>query len=148
MMPTIEAFIAEGYSHRQKQEIIGSMTHAVVASIDAPIDSVRVILNEVGAHDIGIGGVPVAAMTSPETGQGMAPSVVQAFLIAGRSDEQKRRLIAALTDVLADLPGAARSAVRIIIKDIPNTDFGLAGKTAQSLGRGVGRSAMEAARMR
>ena len=147
-MPTIEAFIAEGYSHRQKHELIEAMTHAVVASIDAPIDSVRVILNEVGAHDIGIGGRPAAALTSPETGQGAALGIAQAFLIAGRSDEQKRRLIAALTDVLAGLPGAARSGVRIIIKDIPNTDFGLAGKTAQSLGRGVDRSAMEAARMR
>jgi 4-oxalocrotonate tautomerase family enzyme len=134
MMPTIEAFIAEGYSHRQKHDLIEAMTHAVVDAIDAPIDSVRVILNEVGTHDAGIGGKTGAAI-----------SIVQAFLIAGRSIEQKRRLIAGLTVVMAALPGVESGGVRIIIKDIPNTDFGIAGQTAQSLGRGIDRSAMAAA---
>lgn len=133
-MPTIEAFIAEGYSHRQKHDLIEAMTHAVVDAIDAPIDSIRVILNEVATHDAGIGGKTGAAI-----------SVAQAFLIAGRSIEQKRRLIAGLTVVMAALPGVDSGGVRIIIKDIPNTDFGIAGQTAQSLGRGIDRSAMAAA---
>lgn len=133
-MPTIEAFIAEGCSPRQKHDLIEAITDAVVASIDAPIDSIRVILNEVASHDAAIGGKTGAAF-----------SVVQAFLIAGRTIEQKRRLIAGLTVVMATLPGVDSDTVRILIKDIPNTDFGIAGKTAQSLGRGIDRSAMAAA---
>ena len=133
-MPTIEAFIADHYTHRQKHNLIEAMTHAVVESINAPIDSIRVILNEIPSHDAGIG-----------ERAGTALSVVQAFLIAGRSREQKQRLIAGLTVVMAAMPGVDSDGVRVIIKDIPNTDFGIAGKTAQALGRGVDRSAMEAA---
>lgn len=133
-MPTIEAFIADRYTDRQKHNLIEAMTHAVVESINAPIDSIRVILNEIPPHDAGIGGRA-----------GTAISVVQAFLIAGRSREQKRRLIAGLTVVMAAMPGVDSDGVRVIIKDIPNTDFGIAGKTAQALGRGIDRSAMEAA---
>jgi 4-oxalocrotonate tautomerase len=66
-------------------------------------------------------------------------SVIQVFLIAGRTDEQKSALIAALTDAAVATLGLERSDVRVIIKDVPNTDFGIAGNTAKSLGRGIGR---------
>lgn len=141
-MPTIEAFIVEGYSPRQKQQLIESVTSAVVASIEAPPDSVRVILNEVAARDVGIGGKPMRAGAPDPAVPGEALAVMQVFLIAGRSDAQKARLIAALTDAAVDAQAVERSGVRVIIKDIPNTDFGLAGKTAQSLGRGIDRAAM------
>lgn len=138
-MPTIEAFIVEAYSPRQKQDLITAVTGAVVDAIAAPVDSIRVILNEVGAHDAGIGG---ASLASGGSGAPAVLGVVRAVMIAGRTHEQKRRLIAGLTDVVAALPGAEREAIRIIIQDIPNTDFGIAGKTAQALGRGIDRSAM------
>lgn len=143
-MPTIEAFIVEGHSHRQKEQLIDSLTHAVVESIAAPIDSVRVILNEVAARHVGVGGKPMGAADVPPgpAAPGAALAIMQVFLIAGRSDEQKVRLIAALTDAAVEVQAVARGDVRVIIKDIPNTDFGLAGKTAQSLGRGIDRAAM------
>lgn len=65
-------------------------------------------------------------------------SIIQVFFIAGRTDEQKERLIAALTDAVVSF-GIDRADVRVILKDIPNTEYGIAGKTAKSLGRGVGR---------
>ena len=68
---------------------------------------------------------------------------MQIFLIAGRSDAQKAHLIAALTDAAVTALGVEPDAVCVIIKDVPNTDFGLAGKTAESLGRGIGRLAMQ-----
>jgi 4-oxalocrotonate tautomerase len=70
-------------------------------------------------------------------------AIMQIFLIAGRSDAQKVRLIAALTEAAVTSLGVEPDAVRVIIKDVPNTDFGLAGKTAESLGRGIGRRAMQ-----
>ena len=66
-------------------------------------------------------------------------SIIQVFFIAGRTDEQKERLIRALTDAAVDSVGIARADVRVILKDIPNTEYGIAGETAKSLGRGVGR---------
>jgi 4-oxalocrotonate tautomerase len=66
-------------------------------------------------------------------------SVVQVFLIAGRSDEPKSALITALTDAAVASLGLERSGVRVIIKDVPNTDFGVAGNIAKSLGRGIRR---------
>lgn len=62
-------------------------------------------------------------------------SIIQAFLIEGRTDQQKTTLISALTDAAVDVLGIDKDTVRVIIKDIPNTDFGIAGKTAKSLGR-------------
>ncbi|EJL92128.1 4-oxalocrotonate tautomerase family enzyme [Herbaspirillum sp. CF444] len=67
-------------------------------------------------------------------------SIIQVFFIAGRTDEQKERLIGALTDAAVKTIGIDRSDVRVILKDIPNTEYGIAGKTAKSLGRGTGRS--------
>ncbi len=66
-------------------------------------------------------------------------AIIQVFLIAGRTDEQKSRLIAALTKAAVTTLGIDSAMVRVIIKDVPNTEFGIAGKTAKSLGRGIGR---------
>ncbi|EJN09426.1 tautomerase family protein [Herbaspirillum sp. YR522] len=66
-------------------------------------------------------------------------SIIQVTFIAGRTELQKERLIAALTDAAVDTVGIERAEVRVILKDIPNTDYGIAGQTARSLGRGVDR---------
>lgn len=66
-------------------------------------------------------------------------SIIQVTFIAGRTDLQKERLIAALTDAAVNTVGIERAEVRVILKDIPNTDYGIAGQTARSLGRGVDR---------
>lgn len=66
-------------------------------------------------------------------------SVIQAFLIAGRTPEQKARLIAALTQATVSTLSVEPTTVRVIIKDIPNTEFGIGGANASSLGRGIGR---------
>ncbi len=62
-------------------------------------------------------------------------SIIQAFLIEGRTDQQKVRLISALTDVVNNVLDIEKKDIRVIIKDIPNTDFGMGGQTAKSLGR-------------
>jgi len=135
-MPTIQCFIVEGVADSDKQGLIEALTQAVVTTVDAPADSVRVILSELAPAHFGVGGVAVAA-GAPQGGQ----ALMQAFLIAGRTAEQKARLIAALTAAAAVI-GAHPPAVRVLVIDVPNTDFGLGGHTAKSLGRGVGREAM------
>ncbi|NWA08509.1 2-hydroxymuconate tautomerase [Pseudomonas gingeri] len=61
--------------------------------------------------------------------------IMQVFLIEGRGEEQKARLIAALTEAAVESIQAPRESVRVIITEMPRTDFGIAGKTAKALGR-------------
>jgi 4-oxalocrotonate tautomerase len=133
-MPTIQAFILEGHPSHQKGRLIADLTDAVVGAIDAPADSVCVILNEVPRANFGIAGQAATAVTPPR-------AVLQAFLIAGRTDAQKLRLIEALTTAVGAIdvdPGV----VRVFIHDLPNSDFGLGGATAAALGRGISRAAL------
>jgi 4-oxalocrotonate tautomerase family enzyme len=136
-MPTIQTFIVEGGSDSGKARLISALTSAVVSAIDAPVDAVRVILTEVPAANFGIGGQSAAARPA------QAQALMQAFLIAGRSAQQKVRLIAALTEAAVGAIEVDPQTVRVIITDVPNTDFGLGGQTAAALGRGIGRAAMQ-----
>lgn len=61
--------------------------------------------------------------------------IMQVHLIQGRSEEQKSRLIEALTRAAVDTLGAPIESVRVIINEVPNTDFGIAGQTAKQRGR-------------
>jgi 4-oxalocrotonate tautomerase len=131
-MPTIQAIIMEGHSSAQKARLIATLTDAVVQSIDAPAESVCVILNEVPRAHFGIAGQAATAATPPR-------AVLQAFLIAGRTDAQKTRLVAALSAAAAAIE-VDPAVVRVFIQDLPNSDFGLGGATAAALGRGISRA--------
>lgn len=135
-MPTIQAHIMEGHAADSKQALIEELTRAVVESVDAPPASVCVLLNEIPRAHFAVAGKSAGADTPPR-------AVLQAFLIAGRSDAQKVRLIETLTAATAAI-GVAPDVVRVFIQDLPNTDFGLGGVTAAALGRGIGRAALAA----
>lgn len=130
-MPTIQAFIMTGHPPEFKQRLIAQLTDAVVASIDAPPESVCVMLTEMAHANVAVAGKPVLG----------ARALLQVFLIAGRSDAQKARLIERLTAATAAI-GVEPALVRIFIQDLPNGDFGLGGVTAASLGRGIDRAAL------
>ncbi|WP_265919906.1 2-hydroxymuconate tautomerase [Cupriavidus nantongensis] len=61
--------------------------------------------------------------------------IMQVFLIEGRTEEQKARLIQALTDAAVEAVGAPVETVRVMITEVPKTQFGIGGKTARELGR-------------
>lgn len=134
-MPTIQAHIMAGHSASQKEHLIAALTDAVVDTVDAPIDSVCVLIDEVPRAHFGIAGKPATAATPPR-------AVLHAFLIAGRTDAQKVRLIEGLTAAAAAAIDVAPGVVRVFVTDLPNTDFGLGGRTALALGRGIGRAAL------
>ncbi|WP_137171818.1 2-hydroxymuconate tautomerase family protein [Massilia sp. HP4] len=133
-MPTIQAFIMEGHDAEAKARLIAGLTQAVVETVDAPPESVCVLIDEVARANFGVAGKPADADTPGR-------AVLQAFLIAGRSDAQKERLIARLSAAVAAI-GVDPAVVRVFIQDLPNTDFGLGGRTALALGRGIGRAAL------
>lgn len=129
LMPTLEVYLAAGHSEASKALLIKGLTQATVDAIGAPAEAVRILLSELPATHFGIGGKSAA--------NGAPPSlpVIVAILIAGRTDAQKQALIAALSATGASMLDAPIEATRVIIKDIPNTDFGIGGQTARSLGR-------------
>ncbi len=61
--------------------------------------------------------------------------IMQVHLIAGRSEEQKARLIQALSAAAVEALDAPLESVRVIINEIPASDFGIAGQTAKQRGR-------------
>jgi 4-oxalocrotonate tautomerase len=127
-MPTLEVFLPEGHEVARKAQLIAGLTQATVTAIGAPAESVRILLSELPPHDFGWGGVSNANTRAPLL-------TIVAILIAGRTPAQKEALIAALSKTGADVLDTPLAAARVMIKDIPNTDFGIGGQTAKSLGR-------------
>ncbi|PCH85342.1 MAG: 4-oxalocrotonate tautomerase [Piscirickettsiaceae bacterium] len=61
--------------------------------------------------------------------------IVTVNMLEGRTDEQKAALIKEVTDAICHSIEAPIASVRVIINEMPNTQFGIGGKTAKSLGR-------------
>ncbi|ALS66639.1 MULTISPECIES: tautomerase family protein [Pandoraea] len=55
-MPNIEIFIVEGYSDRQKADLIATATAATASAISSPLDSIRIWLTEIPANNFGVAG--------------------------------------------------------------------------------------------
>ena len=55
--------------------------------------------------------------------------IIQAFLLEGRSEEKKAAFIAAVTDAAVSSLGAPIESIRVIISEMPATDYGIAGKS-------------------
>ncbi|AKZ29396.1 4-oxalocrotonate tautomerase (plasmid) [Ralstonia solanacearum] len=60
-MPLIQVTLIEGRTMEAKAALIGSLTQAAVATLGAPRESVRVIIQEVPAAHWGVAGVPKSA---------------------------------------------------------------------------------------
>lgn len=56
-MPVAMLHILEGRSDEQKERLIDEVSDAIARSLDAPKESVRVIITEMPKQHFGIGGV-------------------------------------------------------------------------------------------
>ncbi|MFM0733918.1 tautomerase family protein [Paraburkholderia sediminicola] len=130
-MPTLEVYLPTGHAETRKAQLIAGLTQATVDAIGAPAESVRILLSELPPQDFGVGGVSASDRVSRRA----SLLVIVAILIAGRTPAQKIALIAALSEMSASVLDTPLDAARVMIKDIPNTDFGIGGQTAKSLGR-------------
>lgn len=61
--------------------------------------------------------------------------LAQITMIEGRTEEQKEKLIAAVTEAIMSAVGAPRENVRVAIYELPKTNWGIGGKSAKVLGR-------------
>ena len=55
-MPIIQINILEGRTLNQKKKLVEKLTHAVVESLGAPRETVRVMINEMSADHYAISG--------------------------------------------------------------------------------------------
>lgn len=53
--------------------------------------------------------------------------VIHVSMLAGRSEEQKRRLVRRLTEVMEEIAGADGARVNVIIQEVRPEDWGLGG---------------------
>jgi 4-oxalocrotonate tautomerase len=56
-------------------------------------------------------------------------------IMEGRDDSKKALLIEKVTDAICESLGSPIEAVRVIINEVPKSQFGIAGKSAKELGR-------------
>lgn len=56
-MPIMVVHMMEGRSNEQKERLIEKLTDAAVEALDAPRQSVRVMLQEMPKNHFGVGGV-------------------------------------------------------------------------------------------
>jgi 4-oxalocrotonate tautomerase len=61
--------------------------------------------------------------------------LAQIYMLQGRTDEQKKAVIEKVTQAIMEAVSAPRENVRVIIQEIPKTQWGIGGKTAHDLGR-------------
>ncbi len=61
--------------------------------------------------------------------------LAQISLMEGRTDDQKKALIAEVTQAIHNSIDAPVENIRVVINEVPKTHWGIAGKTAKELGR-------------
>jgi 4-oxalocrotonate tautomerase len=59
----------------------------------------------------------------------------QIYLLEGRTEDQKRAVIAKVTEALHEAVGAPVENIRVWIQDVPKANWGIAGQTAADLNR-------------
>ena len=59
-MPIVTIQLMKGRDPARIQDMIRAVSHAIADTIDAPIGTVRVMVNEMEDHQFGVGGTPIA----------------------------------------------------------------------------------------
>ena len=59
----------------------------------------------------------------------------QIYMLEGRTEEQKRAVIEKVTQALVEAVDAPVNTVRVLIQEVPKTNWGIAGVIAKDLGR-------------
>lgn len=123
-MPMMKAHIKHGFTSEQKAAALASYTHAIQTAVTTPLSTVRVMLEELPPGHSCAAGEADAELT-----------IIQVFMMEGRTEEQKARLIAMLTDATVNAFGVNGDSVRVLLHDMPKINVGIGGRSAKALGR-------------
>ena len=63
--------------------------------------------------------------------------IVQVNMLAGRTVEQKRKLVAGITNAVTESLGVQAEQVRVMIHELSKDDYAIGGKTAAERGMNV-----------
>jgi 4-oxalocrotonate tautomerase len=58
-MPIVTIQLLKGRDKEKRKELIKNVTDAVTKTLDVPVDSVRVLLNEIENENFGVAGLPI-----------------------------------------------------------------------------------------
>ncbi len=61
--------------------------------------------------------------------------IAHILMLEGRSEEQKAAVIAKVTEALVEAVGVPRETVRVLIQDLPKSNWGIGGQSVKALGR-------------
>lgn len=61
--------------------------------------------------------------------------IAHLYILEGRDDEKKERLIAEVTDAIHRAVDAPVDTIRVLIVEMPKAHFGIAGQSAKKRGR-------------
>jgi 4-oxalocrotonate tautomerase family enzyme len=124
-MPYVTITASQGFSAAQKKQLLQSTSDAVVQSIGAKVEVVRVMLNELaGGHYLNAGQFDTKAL------------MFQVELITGRTEQLKSALMSALSRAGSKATGVPESQVRVRVMDYPLEDMGVAGGISAKVARG------------
>lgn len=123
-MPMIKAHILAGFSADQRAALLKALTHDVITVLGAPPRQVRCLLEEIASGNSAVAG----EIDQPVT-------IVNVWMMEGRTEDQKAHLIAALSNSVAATTGVPLDTVRIVIFDLPKINVGIGGRSARALGR-------------
>jgi 4-oxalocrotonate tautomerase len=73
-MPIVHIHLLQGRDPGRKRELIRGVTAAVVAALQAPPESVRVVLHEMAPENYGIAGLPVEEFRRLRDGAAKPPA--------------------------------------------------------------------------
>lgn len=57
-MPLVSITLMQGRPPEKIEKMIGAVSEAIADSLEAPIASVRIVVNEMAEHQYGVGGKP------------------------------------------------------------------------------------------
>ena len=67
--------------------------------------------------------------------EGQNMPLAEITMIEGRTEDQKRAVIEKVTQALVEAVGAPIQTVRVVIREVPKTNWGIGGVSAKDLGR-------------
>ncbi|GAY07943.1 tautomerase family protein [Pseudonocardia sp. N23] len=119
-MPIFEVHVvADRHPPERLDTLLRELSARYAEVLESPVERVRGFVTAHRAEHVSAGGVT-----------GAEAPYATALVLRGRPAEQRHRLIAAFTDVLVDVLGAARGSVRVRIEQVDPDDWGIAGVPA------------------
>jgi 4-oxalocrotonate tautomerase family enzyme len=130
-MPILEVHLIEGaHAAAQHTELLARMSARYAEVLDSPLERIRAYVTLHRPEHWATGGVA-----------GVEAPYFTAIVLEGRPAEQRRKLLAAFTDIIVDTLGVDRRAVRGRIIQVSPDDWAIGGVPAAAV-----RSAEIAAR--